>query len=62
MAFLLYNDGIQTIIKMASIYGNEIGIDRDALIEALDSGRLGGVGPDRDRHQADHARPLRDRQ
>lgn len=35
MAFLLYNDGIQTIIKMASIYGNEIGIDRNALIVAF---------------------------
>ena len=28
VAFLLYNDGIQTIIRMATIYGAEIGIDR----------------------------------
>jgi len=35
IAFLLYNDGIQTIIKMASIYGAEIGIDRNAQIAAF---------------------------
>jgi UMF1 family MFS transporter len=35
VAFLLYNDGIQTIIKMATIYGAEIGIDRDARIAAF---------------------------
>jgi MFS transporter, UMF1 family len=35
MAFLLYNDGIQTIIRMASIYGAEIGIDRNAQIAAF---------------------------
>jgi UMF1 family MFS transporter len=35
VAFLLYNDGIQTIIRMASIYGAEIGIDRNAQIEAF---------------------------
>jgi UMF1 family MFS transporter len=35
VAFLLYNDGIQTIIKMASIYGAEIGIDRNAQIAAF---------------------------
>ncbi len=35
VAFLLYNDGIQTMIKMASIYGAEIGIDRNALIGAF---------------------------
>ncbi len=34
-AFWIYNDGIGTIIKMATIYGTEIGIDRDALIGAL---------------------------
>ena len=28
VAFLLYNDGIQTIIRMASIYGAEVGIDQ----------------------------------
>ena len=35
IAFLLYNDGIQTIIRMASIYGAEIGIDRNATIAAF---------------------------
>lgn len=35
VAFLLYNDGIQTIIRMASIYGTEIGIDRNAQIAAF---------------------------
>jgi UMF1 family MFS transporter len=35
IAFLLYNDGIQTIIRMASIYGAEIGIDRNAQVAAF---------------------------
>jgi UMF1 family MFS transporter len=35
IAFLLYNDGIQTIIRMAAIYGAEIGIDQTAQIEAF---------------------------
>ncbi len=35
VAFLLYNDGIQTMIKMASIYGSEIGIGRNAQIAAF---------------------------
>ena len=35
VAFLFYNDGIQTIIRMASIYGAEIGIDRNAQIAAF---------------------------
>jgi len=35
VAFLLYNDGIQTIIRMAAIYGAEIGIDQNAQIEAF---------------------------
>ncbi|HLT56164.1 MAG TPA: MFS transporter [Bacillota bacterium] len=34
-AFWLYNDGISTIIRMATIYGSEIGIDSNALIVAL---------------------------
>ena len=34
-AFLVYNDGIGTIIRMATIYGAELGIDRDTLIGAL---------------------------
>jgi UMF1 family MFS transporter len=35
LAFLLYNDGIQTIIRMSSVYGLEIGIDRNAQIAAF---------------------------
>lgn len=35
VAFLLYNDGIQTIIRMSSIYGAEVGIDREAQIAAF---------------------------
>jgi len=35
VAFWIYNDGIGTIIKMAVIYGAEIGIDQTALIGAL---------------------------
>ncbi len=35
LAFLVYNDGIQTIIKMATAYGTEIGIDQSALIGAI---------------------------
>src|SRR3954469_9412865 len=35
LAFLLYNDGIQTIIRMATIYGTEIGLDDNAMIVAL---------------------------
>ena len=33
-AFLLYSDGIQTMIKMSSIYGAEAGIDANAQIAA----------------------------
>jgi UMF1 family MFS transporter len=35
LAFLIYNDGIQTIIKMATAYGTEIGIEEGALIAAI---------------------------
>ena len=35
VAFLLYNDGIQTLIRMSSIYGAEIGIDQNAQIAAF---------------------------
>ncbi|GGF16194.1 MFS transporter [Halobacillus andaensis] len=35
VAFWLYNDGISTIIKMATIYGRDIGIDSNSLIIAL---------------------------
>lgn len=35
LAFLLYNDGIQTIIRMATTYGSEIGLGEGAMIGAL---------------------------
>jgi MFS transporter, UMF1 family len=35
LSFLIYNDGIQTIIKMATAYGTEIGIGQSALIGAM---------------------------
>ncbi|MCI0573744.1 MAG: MFS transporter [Myxococcaceae bacterium] len=35
VAFLIYNDGIGTIIRMATIYGTEIGIEQGALIGAV---------------------------
>jgi UMF1 family MFS transporter len=34
-AFWLYSDGIGTVIKMATVYGSEVGIDRNHLIGAL---------------------------
>ena len=34
-AFLVYNDGIGTIIKMAAIYGNEIGLEQNTMIVAI---------------------------
>jgi UMF1 family MFS transporter len=35
LAFLIYNDGIATIQRMATAYGTEIGLPRDALITAI---------------------------
>jgi len=35
VAFLIYNDGIGTIIRMATIYGTELGIGTGALIAAI---------------------------
>jgi UMF1 family MFS transporter len=35
VAMLLYQDGIQTIIRMAAVYGAEIGIDQNAQIAAF---------------------------
>lgn len=35
LAFLLYNDGIQTIIRMATIYGEELRLDRNLMIAAI---------------------------
>jgi UMF1 family MFS transporter len=34
VAFLLYNDGIQTVIRMSAAYGLEIGIPQNSLIAA----------------------------
>jgi UMF1 family MFS transporter len=35
LAFLIYNDGIQTMIRVATIYGESIGLDSGAMISAL---------------------------
>lgn len=35
LAFFLYNDGVQTIIRVAVLYGEGIGIDTGSLITAL---------------------------
>jgi UMF1 family MFS transporter len=35
LAMLLYQDGIQTIIRMAAVYGAEVGIDQTAQIAAF---------------------------
>lgn len=35
VAFLIYNDGIGTIIRMATIYGTELGISSEAMIKAI---------------------------
>lgn len=35
LAFLVYNDGVQTIIKLAAAYGAELGIGSGALIGAI---------------------------
>jgi MFS transporter, UMF1 family len=43
IAFFVYNDGIGTIIRMASIYGREIGIERGALLTSLMVVQLVGI-------------------
>ena len=35
LAFLLYNDGVQTMIRMATLYGTGIGLPESAMISAL---------------------------
>jgi UMF1 family MFS transporter len=35
VAFMLYNDGIGTIIRMAALFGTDVGIDQGSLIAAL---------------------------
>jgi UMF1 family MFS transporter len=34
-AFLIYNDGVQTIIKMATVYGTTIGLGANVLVPAI---------------------------
>ncbi len=34
-AFLIYNDGIGTIIRMTTVYGAEVGVERSAMIAAV---------------------------
>jgi UMF1 family MFS transporter len=43
IAFLVYNDGIGTIIRMAQIYGAALGLDRNALIGAIFVAQLVGI-------------------
>lgn len=43
IAFLIYNDGIYTIFKMAAIYGTELGLKQNTLIGALLLGLVVGV-------------------
>jgi UMF1 family MFS transporter len=44
LAFLLYNDGVQTVIMMATVYGKaELGLDSGHLIGALLMTQLLGV-------------------
>ncbi len=43
IAMLLYQDGIQTIIRMASIYGAEIGIEQTSQIAAFVMVQLLGI-------------------
>ncbi len=44
VAFLIYNDGIGTIIRMAAIFGDEIGVTTDVLIGAILLTQFVGVG------------------
>ncbi|MDX1661888.1 MAG: MFS transporter [Gemmatimonadota bacterium] len=43
IAFLIYNDGIGTIIKMGTIYGAELGIDTTVMIVAVLAIQIVGV-------------------
>ena len=43
VAFLIYNDGIGTIIRMATIYGRELGIEQAALMGSILVVQLVGV-------------------
>lgn len=43
LAFLIYNDGIGTIIRMATIYGTELGIEQAVLIGSIVLVQIVGV-------------------
>ena len=43
ISMLLYQDGIQTVIRMASVYGAEVGIDQNAQIGAFVMVQFGGI-------------------
>ena len=43
IAFLVYNDGIGTIIRMAEIYGASLGLERNGLIGAIFVAQLVGI-------------------
>lgn len=43
IAFLFYNDGISSIIKLATVYGTEIGLGQTALIGALVLTQFAGI-------------------
>ncbi len=43
IAFLVYNDGIGTIIRMATIFGREIGIGTESLLAAVLVAQLVGI-------------------
>lgn len=43
IAFLIYNDGISTIIKLSAVYGDDIGLSTEALIVAIFVAQLVGI-------------------
>jgi MFS transporter, UMF1 family len=43
VAFLVYNDGIGTIIRLAAIYATKIGLDQSVIIAALVAVQFGGI-------------------
>ena len=43
IAFLIYNDGIQTIIKLSAVYGDDIGLSTGALIVAIFIAQIVGI-------------------
>ncbi len=43
VAFLVYNDGIGTIIKLSAVYGDDIGLSHNALIIAIFVAQLVGI-------------------